>query len=554
MKKRLTTLTMVTMSLSLVLAACSDKAPAAKDAVSASPQSSEKAASKSFNESGYPIVKDKVTLKMVSPKAPLAPNYGEMEIFKRLEEQTNVHVDWDNVPEANYNDKKNILLASSNLPDAFYGARFTDNDLVKYSKDGTIIPLNELIDKYMPNVKKLFEKRPELKAFVTAPDGKIYSLPVAEELGKGQAGIGSNPDFLFLNKAWLDKLSLKMPTTIEELHNVLTAFKTKDPNGNGKADEVPMSFMNTFWTGDIGYLFGAFGVPDKTYQPGDNSFIEHLNVKDGKVNYAAIDPKYKDAVSYFHKWVEEGLIDKDSFTFNNNPAPYFAKGKTKDVTLGSYLWWEETEIVGPDRSKDYALVPPFKDMVVKYNNGSPWSRGGPVITKVNKNPEITARWLDLQYEPKMAAQLHWGPIGVVFDGKDGKLVQKPLEVGVAAGEFRQKVAPNMTGVILAEDFQNLVAPEPRALERMNRIKDTFVPQMEKENYPSIFFTPEELDKISKIKPDIAKLTNEKRSKWLMEGGVEKEWDTYLATLKKMGLDDLLKIYQDALDRYNKAAK
>lgn len=77
--------------------------------------------------------------------------------------------------------------------------------------------------------------------------------------------------------------------------------------------------------------------------------------------------------------------------------------------------------------------------------------------------------------------------------------------------------------------------------------------MEKENYPTIFFTEEELSKINKLKPEIAKLVNQKRAQFLMKGGVDKEWDSYLAKLKQMGLDDLLKVYQDGLDRYNSSA-
>lgn len=137
----------------------------------------------------------------------------------------------------------------------FFGANFTDTELMKYGADGTIIPLNDLIDKHMPNLKALFDKRPDIKAIVTAPDGNIYSLPAGEELGTGQEDIGSNPDFLYINQDWLKKLGLNMPTTLQEYHDVLLAFKTKDPNGNGKADEIPLSFVNAFWTGDIGYLF-----------------------------------------------------------------------------------------------------------------------------------------------------------------------------------------------------------------------------------------------------------------------------------------------------------
>ncbi|BCS82176.1 ABC transporter substrate-binding protein [Anaerocellum diazotrophicum] len=500
-----------------------------------------------FNKTGLPIVKTKVTLKIVSPKAPLAPNYNEMLIFKRLEKLTNVHIQWINIPDSDYQEKKNLLLASGDLPDAFYGAGFSDYDLFKYSQDGTILRLDNLINQYMPNVVKLFKRRPDIKKFVTLPDGHIYSLPVGEELGTGKEAIGAVLSFQFINKKWLDKLGLKMPTNLKEMHDALVAFKTKDPNGNGKADEIPFSFIHMWWCADIGTLFSAFGMLDT---------IDHLIVKNGKVIFTAVQPQYRNAIRYFHQWVKEGLIDKESFTQTKDPTALFAKGKTKDVTLGSFMWWEETEIVGPDREKDYAFVGPIKGLnnekpVIYRSNGSPWGRGAFVITKKNKYPEITARWIDLQYEPKMTAQIHWGPIGDVFEEKNGRLVFKPLPPGVAMGEYRQKVAPNQVGVVTAEDFKNLVDMEARAKVRIERVKK-YGPYMTDENLPTLFFTPAELEKKNRIEVNLYQYVNKKRAEWLMFGRIDNEWNKYIQDLKKIGLDEYVKIIQTAYDRYKKS--
>ena len=72
-----------------------------------------------FNKTGLPIVNEQVSLRMVSPKAALAPEYTEMEIFKRLEAETNVKIEWENIPDTDFAEKKNLPLASGNLPDAF---------------------------------------------------------------------------------------------------------------------------------------------------------------------------------------------------------------------------------------------------------------------------------------------------------------------------------------------------------------------------------------------------------------------------------------------------
>ncbi|WP_025679550.1 ABC transporter substrate-binding protein [Paenibacillus polymyxa] len=495
-----------------------------------------------FNKTGLPIVKEAVTLKMVSPKAALAPDYSKMEIFKRLEKQTNVKIDWENIPDTDFAEKKNLLLASGDLPDAFYGAGFTDYELINYGKDGTIIPLENLIDQYAPNLKALLDRRPDIKLAITAPDGHIYGLPSWEE-----NKLDTNPFFHVINKNWLDKLGLKVPQTLDEYTQALIAFKTKDPNGNGKADEIPLSFMHMQWCSDIAGIFGAFGIPDN---------LEHRIVREGKVIFTASQPQYKEALKYIHdNWYKQGLIDPESFT--QDAAPYLAKGKTPVETLGSYVWWEVEEVVGPERSKDYALLPPLKgpngDQMIGRNNGGGPGRGSFVITKENRYPAMTMRWIDQQYDPYMAAQIHWGPLDVVFKKDEkGKMVNLPLPQGVSAGEFRQKVAPGTgnPGVITFDDFGKVVDMEPRAQKRAEYLEKYYTPYMKKENYPSIFFEPDELDKINRIEPELIKYVNTQRGKFIVDGEVDEKWDSYVKTLEKMGLNELMEIYQKGLDRYN----
>ncbi|GIP21107.1 ABC transporter substrate-binding protein [Paenibacillus sp. J22TS3] len=541
MKKGLSLALCLTLAGSMALAGCSKTSDNGNSGAQTGSESAVK-----VNKDGLPIVNDKVTLKMVAPKSPLAPNFGEMEIFKRLEKSTNVHIDWENIPDTDYTEKKSLLLASDDLPDAFYAAGFTDYELINFGKDGTIIPLEKLIADYAPNLNKILEKRSDIKAAITAPDGHIYGLPTWEE-----NELGTNPFFHVINKSWLDKLGLKMPQTLDEYTNALVAFKTKDPNGNGKADEIPLSFMHMGWCMDIGGLFGAFGLPDN---------LEHRVVKDRKVIFTAIQPEYKEALKYFNeKWYKQGLIDPESFT--QQPPQYLAKGKTPTETLGSFVWWETEEVVGPDRAKDYALVPPLtgptgKKMIGRANGGGP-GRGSFVITKKDKNPEVTMRWIDQQYEPYMAAQIHWGPIDVIYKkDANGKLVTLPLPAGKSAGEYRQQVAPGSgaPGVITKEDFQTIVDMEPRAQQRKKDLEKYYEPDMEKENYPNIFFTPEELDTINRIEPDLIKFVNTQRAKFLVDGNVDQGWDSYVQQVKAMGLDELMDLYQKGLDRYNQQQK
>lgn len=525
-----------------IMAACTPATTAPQTA--AQPTAVEKAAAapaSNFNATGLPIVKDKVTLNIIGQKAgPLTPDFTKMILFDQVEKDTNVHVEWQNIASADYQEKKNLILASGTLPDAFWNTGFSDFDLVTYGGNGTLIPLEDLIAKYAPNLSKVFEKRPAIKQAVTAPDGHIYALPFSTEMG-----IGADPFFLSINKAWLDKLNLKMPTTLNEFHDVLVAFKTKDPNGNGKQDEIPFSFMFNWWCADIADFIAPFGVPDN---------LDHRIVRDGKVIYSAAQTEYRDALAYLHQWYTEGLIDPESFT--QDAKAYLAKGKTEAETLGAYVWWETEEVVGPDRAKDYALVPPLAGpngkALVGRSNGSEYGKAAFAITKANKNPEVTMRWVDTFYDPYMSAQVIWGPIGVIYKkDENGMLVNLPLPDGVSMGEYRQTVAPEGVGVILREDFGKVVDMEPRAKQRVKDLETIYMPHMEPQQYPSVFFLKPELDLIETHEKDIKDFVNQQRAKWIVDGGIEKDWDGYLAQLDKMGLKDLLKVYQDALDRYNK---
>ena len=86
-------------------------------------------------------------------------------------------------------------------------------------------------------------------------------------------------------------------------------------------------------------------------------------------------------------------------------------------------------------------------------------------------------------------------------------------------------------------------------KRINDLTDIYLPFAEGEFYPTVFFTPEELEELEFIQFDINEFTNLKRAQWLANGGIEEEWDAYLAQLDAMGLGRFIEIHQAALDRY-----
>jgi putative aldouronate transport system substrate-binding protein len=165
------------------------------------------------------------------------------------------------------------------------------------------------------------------------------------------------------------------------------------------------------------------------------------------------------------------------------------------------------------------------------------------------------RWVDRLYEPTMSAQVSYGPIGETLEeNADGVLVQATLPEGVNAGELRQQVAlgAGAPHVLTRADFESVVLPEPRALQRLQDLEEHYLPYAEPENYPSVFFSVEELQELGSIEPDIKALVEQKRAEWISSGGVEDAWDGYVSQLESMGLDRLVEIYQTGYDRFTDA--
>ncbi|QTH48022.1 ABC transporter substrate-binding protein [Streptococcus sp. zg-86] len=493
----------------------------------------------------FPL-KEKVTLKFITGSSPLAPkNPNDKLIYQRLEEETGVHIDWTNYS-SDFGEKRNLDISSGDLPDAIHNDGASDVELVKWAKQGVIIPVEDLIEKYMPNLQKILEEKPEYRALMTAPDGHIYSFPWIEELGDGKESIHSVNDMAWINKDWLKKLNLEMPTTTDELVKVLEAFKTQDPNGNGKADEIPMSFINAGGNEDFKLLFGAFGI-------GDND--DHLVVgNDGVVDFTADNPEYKEGVKFIRQLQEKGLLDPEAFEQDWNT--YIAKGG--EHQYGVYFTWDKANVSGFNDSYDVlpVLAGPNGKKHVARTNGMGFSRDRMVITSANKNLELTAKWIDAQYAPLQSVQNNWGTYGddtqqniFEFDKATNSLKHLPLE-GTAPGELRQKTEVGGPLAILDSYYGKVTTKPDDAAWRLDILKQTYVPYMNNDSiYPRVFMEEEDLDKLAQIEADMNDYIYRKRAEWIVNGNIDKEWDDYLKELEKYGLSDWLAIKQKYYDKY-----
>ncbi|MUT65791.1 ABC transporter substrate-binding protein [Paenibacillus sp. NEAU-GSW1] len=491
----------------------------------------------------------KVTLNFITRSSAIAPaEPNDKLINQRLEEKTNVHINWKNFTNDVFVEKRNLAVASGDLPDAIFNADYSDYELLKLAKDGTIISLNDLIEQYMPNFKKVLEAAPEYKSMITAPDGNIYAFPWIEELGNGKERIQAVDSMPWINVEWLNKLGLKMPTTTEELKQVLIAFKTQDPNGNGQADEIPLSFINKPGAEDLAFLFASFGLGENP----DHAVVSN----DGKVIFTAAEEGYKNAVQFISELSKEGLIDIEAYT--QDWSTYLAKGK--DQKYGLYFSWDKANISGANDS--YEVMPPLAgpdgEVNVTRTNGLGLGRGKMVVTSANKNLETTAKWVDQLYDPVQSVQNNWGTYGddkqqniFEFDEASHMLKHLPLE-GTAPVELREKTSIGGPLAILDSYYGKYTTMPDDAKGRMDIIKNIMAPHMKAENVmPSVFNSIEELDRLTTIETDLFAYVLRMRTEWYQNGKANEQWDEYLKELDRLGLKEWLEIKQAGYDRATK---
>jgi len=489
-------------------------------------------------------------------------------IFKRLEEQTNVHVDWKTIQGDQWGDKISLEMANlKTLPDFVFNAGFSDTDLLKYAKQGVIINVEDYIDKYMPNLCKVFEQAPEYRAMCTDADGHIWALPWIEQLGYEKTAIQTIGYMSFINKNWLDFLKLDMPTTVDEFEQVLIAFRDnadalkKEFNIDG--DIIPLACIMNDGDQDPTILINGFG---EGY--GDPDRGRHLAVTDDKkVICVATTEGFKKGIDWLHKLNAEGLMDPEAFT--QEWSTYVAKGKSG--RYGVCFSWDVANIaqVSMDdlvAGKSWVPLPALTADVrnITPANGSftsGFDRGRCVVTSVCSNPALVCAWLDQMYDPFQSPQNNWGTYGEddefdIFElgeNSKGEKMLKHTWLGDASPvEVREAESVGGPLAILDSYYDVYVTCPDDAQYRLNWIKDIYTPDMHtKYVIPNVFMTTEDTKEVSNLQTDITKCINAAKADWVMNGFTDADWNKLQDDLKAYGLEKLIGIYQKYVDEYYK---
>ena len=507
----------------------------------------------------FPLEETATLTGMISYPTGTEEEPNNRTIFKRLEEETNVHVDWTAISSDQWSDKISLNMANVNsLTDFVFNAGFSDSDLLKYADQGVIVNVDQFIDDYMPNLKAVFDKYPEYRTMCEDEEGRIWAFPWIEQLGSDKTAIqtvGNN--MCFINQKWLDFLGLKTPKTVDDFEKVLIAFKDnasklQDEFGI-EGDIIPMSCIVN--DQDPNILINGFG---EGY--GDPDMGQHIAVTDDlKVICTATQQGYKDGLQWLHKLYDEGLIDAECFT--QDWSTYVAKGKSH--RYGVCFSWDVANI---DNIEDFVPLAALKADTVNVTpqNGSftsGFDRGRCVLTAACKQPALACKWLDLMYDPFQSPQNNWGTYGEddefdifeLSENENGEKMLKHAPLGDASPvEVREAECVGGPLAILDEYYDVYVTCPDDAQYRLDWIKDYYTDDMHgKYVYPNVFRTAEDTEELSNLQTDIVTYINTTRADWIMNGFSDSDWDAYLAQLDSYGLEDYLAIYQKYLDIFYK---
>ena len=510
------------------------------------------------SELTFPLAEKTTLTGTISYPANTESDPNNRTIFKRLQEQTNVEIQWTAIQSDQWGDKITLEMSNVNtLTDFVFSAGFSDSDLLKYAKQGAIISLEDYIDAYMPNLKAVFDKYPEYRTMCEDENGHIWALPWIEQLGSEKTAIQTVGDMSFINKKWLDFLGLEMPTTVDEFEQVLIAFRDnadaiqKEFNIDGSI--IPMSCIVNDGDQDPAILINGFG---EGY--GDADRGRHIAVTDDlKVICSSTQMGYKDGIAWLHKLYDEGLIDSEAFT--QEWSTYVSKGKSG--RYGVCFSWDVANI---DNLEDWVPLPALTADTrnITPQNGSftsGFDRGRCVVTSVAKNPALVCAWLDLMYDPFQSPQNNWGTYGEedefdIFElgtNDKGEQMLKHAPLGDASPvEVREAECVGGPLAILDEYYGVYVTCPDDAQYRLDWIKDIYTPDMNtKYVYPNVFMSEADTKKLSDLSADVTKCINSHKADWIMNGFTDADWDAYIEELNSYGLEEYLSIYQKYLDAF-----
>lgn len=453
-----------------------------------------------------------------------------------------INVTWDTYVNSDWADQKAVIMASGDLPDAFLGSNaLSDSEIMQNA--ALFLPLEDLIAEHMPNLTAAMEKEPLLKQIATAADGHIYGLPTKLPM---RPVVGNQ---LFINQTWLDNLGLEMPQTYDEFVEVLRAFKEEDANGNGDAtDEIP------YGAGNYDAIF-AYILPFNVR----NGYEYDMALQDGEPIYNRITEEYKQGIEAMAAAYAEGLIDSEIFTQDTSMGEA-KRQDTAGARVGVAAGWTADALFGQN-SDQYVALPALEGpdgnrYVISDPDHLNYNRNEFLILRDTENPEKLLQWLDTWYTEDASIQTFYGSFGIATQKNDDGTYTVLPPVGGETADISAWVNSlrDFGPKYVTDGFNDKVEIDETEGDGLKLILDNDLAEFALPAFPRVSYTQEEIGQLTTLTIDISSYASQAATRWVVEGGVQDEWDTYLDTLNQMGLENFLSIMDAAYTRYEESAQ
>ena len=503
----------------------------------------------------FPIVDEKITMTAFVPSGAEVDDWQNNDFIRYLEDKTNIYLELETAAGTEALQKRNLLLASGDYPEIFITG-FSKSEYQFYGSQGVFLPLNDLIAEYGINSRKAFADYPLAEDNLTMPDGTIYALPDINDCFHC-----AYAQKMWIYRPWLEKLGLEMPATTEEFKDVLIAFRDRDPNGNGIADEIPLSGAISGWFAGVdGFLLNSF-----VYSHGNLTEKElRMFIENGKITAAFAEPGWREGLRYMNDLYSEGLLSGDAFVQDYNQ--YLQLGENPDVVIlgagtaghnGVFTHFHSES----GRWLDYTVVPPLEGP-----DGTRFARYNPVygvgewtITDRAANPEAALRLGDAFYEWDLVLHSSHGREGIEW------VWAEPGEIGINGRQAVWKALVEYGGggrsswwdqrgpQSRSRDFRlGQVRGEGISLEVIlyEETRDKMEPyQVNTEMIvPPLPFAEDTAAEIIDLESSLSNYVTEMIARFtICDADIETEWNDYLAELDRIGLPRYIELVQEAYD-------
>lgn len=477
---------------------------------------------------------------------------NQMDWPKELEKATGVDIDIKVIDGTTWDNQKSQTLAANDIADISLYA-YGPSDTAKFNTQFEDL-LPHLKD--MPNVEKFFEEKPEAKKYVETLNGKMYNLPNY----RGKL-LDSPANIMLINKVWLDKLGLEIPKTWDELLNVLEAFKTQDPNGNGKADEIP--YLARPWTATTimeaysPFLFlNSFGIETTSLNEATNS---GYYVKDGKVGTYMTTDEFRQVIDFLSEMVNRGVLSKNDFTSDWSKYANKLKGDGKTSTVGMEIGWSSiTDLATADEYVPMELpaAPGVSaDEVTWDSSQNNYTASALAVKKDSPRMDKIIKVIDALYSQEFSVKQYYG---------DSKYWTQDGDTYTLNEEW-QKNSDEGKGTGLSEHFGGWIpdnveiknaAPGDVKKAEEGKIYDEQLSHVDpaKDVIPS-YVNPSDEDRVTLSNNNTSMINYAVPviAKWITSGNPvsDGDWDAYVKNLKSYNIDQNVEIWQKWYDQYMK---